>query len=159
MVTLLFILLSGCAAQETFETISDVISSEGSAQMLRMSLSLPQDAAAPTVESDDARLYQCGTYSICIETLSGGDIEKTIEQITGYASDELTVMQTQRDGFDCYEFVWVSAGENGDQVGRALVLDDGNYHYAVSTLTDADHAQEHKNAWDAMFQSASLDAY
>lgn len=156
---LLAILLSGCGAQETFETISDVIPQEINAQTHCMILSLPQEAAAPTVESEDARLYQCGTYSICVETFPGGDMEKTVEQITGYASDDLTVMQTRREGFDCYEFVWVSAGENGDQVGRALVLDDGNYHYVVSTLADADHAQEHKNAWDAMFQSASLEEY
>lgn len=157
---LLFVsLLTACASAETFETISDTLDEVAVAPAHKLVLTLPQEAAVPTVESGDSRLYQCGGYTISIETLPSGDINATVETLSGYRADALTLMQTKRDGYSCWEFAWASAGEMGDQVGRALVLDDGAYHYSVCVLGDATTASQEKLRWEELFQSASLESY
>ena len=65
-------------------------------------------------------------------------------------------MQTQRDGVDRYEFVWVSAGEKGERLGRAVILDDGNYHYCMSVLRDADSTEKTQIVWRDVFASFTL---
>ena len=88
--------------------------------------------------------------------MESGDLEATVKAVSGFDMDSLTVIQTMRDGRDCYEFVWACAGEDGQQVGRATILDDGNYHYVLSVMGDADHAWENYPVWLSMFQSFSL---
>ena len=153
---LLALCLTGCGAEETFETIADEMVQSVSAQMQNILIQLPGEAASPTVESGASRLYQCSDYEISIQTLAGGDLSETIRSLTGYEKDSLTVMQTQRDGYACYEFVWASVGEWGDQVGRGMILDDGSYHYCVSILGAAESAEENKVFWDEMFSSVTL---
>lgn len=155
-VALIALLLCGCGSEETLETVADEILQPVSAQMHQIYLELPSAAASPTVESGADRLYQCDTYDIWIQTLTGGDLEATVRTVSGYAQDNLTVIHTVRNGWDCYEFVWASAGEGGDQVGRAMILDDGSYHYCVSVLGDADSAVENQVYWEEMFRSFAL---
>lgn len=154
---LIFVLLmGGCGAQETFETIADEIEPGQISPMRFVMLSLPNEASSPTVESDAGRIYQCGEYDICVETLSAGDLNETVAALSGYDREKLTIMQTERDGTACYEFVWASAGDTGDRIGRAMILDDGNYHYCVSIFGNADTARKNAATWDAIFQSVSL---
>ncbi len=150
------LLLTGCATSETFETIADDPVQPVFAIMREISVKLPDEAASPAVESGASRLYQCQDYDISVQILEGGDLSRTIQTLSGYDKDSLTVMQTERDGFDCYEFVWASVGETGDLVGRAMVLDDGSYHYCVALLGEADHAQDNQVFWDEMFDSVTL---
>lgn len=156
VIALLALLLTGCAAEETFETIADDPAQQVLAEMRQISVQLPSEAASPTVESGSDRLYQCSDYEISVQTLEGGDLSATIKTLSGYEKDSLTVMQTQRDGYDCYEFVWASVGELGDRVGRGLILDDGSYHYCVAILGDADSAEANEVYWDEMFRSVTL---
>lgn len=150
------LLLSGCAAEETFETISDHIVQPVLAEMRQISVVLPAEAASPTVESDSGRIYLCQDYEISIQTLESGDLRSTVSVLSGYDMEALTVMATQKGDVDCYRFVWASAGENGDRVGQAMILDDGSYHYCLSVLGDADTAQQNQLSWEEMFGSFSL---
>ncbi len=156
LLLLLSAALCGCGGEETFETVADDMLQSVSSIRREITVSLPGEAASPTVESGDSRLYQCGDYDVCVQTLEGGDLSRTIQYLTGYKKDDLTVMQTQRDGNPCYEFVWASVGETGDLVGRGLILDDGSYHYCVSLLGDAHSAQKHEGYWEEMFASVTL---
>lgn len=150
------LLLCACGSEETMETISDEILQPVSAQMRQIYLELPGEAASPAVESGADRLYQCDTYDIRVQTLEGGDLDRTIRTLSGYGRDSLTVMETLRDGWNCYEFVWASAGESGDLVGQAMVLSDGCYHYCVSVLGDAACSRENQVCWQELFGSFSL---
>lgn len=149
-------MLSGCAAQDTMETISDVQAAPAMAQMREISLVLPEEAASPTVESDSERLYLCEDYEITVQILDGGNLDETVKTLSGYDRDVLTVLTTRKDNLDRHEFVWACAGEEGELVGRAMVLDDGSYHYCVAILGDAQQAMENKVLWDDMFQSFTL---
>ena len=128
-------LLCGCTSEETLETISDDIVQPVMAQPGEISVRLPDNA---------------------VETVSGGDLSATIQRISGYTPDNLTVMETAQDGAKRYDFVWASAGENGDQLGRAVILDDGNYHYCLSVLRDADTTEKSQIVWRDVFDSFKL---
>lgn len=152
----LLLLLSGCGAAETMETVSDEMAAPVMAQPKQIYVELPGEAASPAVESDSGRLYLCGDYEISVQILDGGDLESTVRTLTGYEKDTLTVMETMRNELNCYEFVWYSAGETGDRVGQATILDDGSFHYCLSVLGDAEKAPGHQVFWDQMFQSFRL---
>ena len=107
----------------------------------------------PVMESDNGRIYLCSDYEIYIQTLDGGDLSATVEAMSGFSADALTVMETTRDGMDRYEFVWASAGEGGDRLGRGVILDDGSYHYTMAVLRSADTEADRQISWDAVFSS------
>lgn len=153
---LLAFLLCGCAAEETFETISDEIVAPVMAQPRQITVRLPDNAVAPVLESDSEQVYMSEDYEIVIETLSSGDLNATIQTLSGYGKDQLTVMETQQDSVTRYDFVWVSAGEAGDRLGRAVILDDGSYHYCMSVLRDAETVEKSQIVWSDVFQSFAL---
>lgn len=150
------LLLCGCMAEETYETIADEMVQSVMAQPKQISVRLPDDAVAPVLESDSEQIYMAQDYEIILQTLSSGDLQATIQTISGYPKDQLTVMETQQGSVERYEFVWVSAGENGDRLGRAVILDDGDYHYCMSVLRDAATTETTQIVWRDVFQSFAL---
>lgn len=156
VILMMLLMLTGCAGESTYETVNDELELLPTPEMQQTVVELPPEAASPTIESGSERLYMCGNYDIRVQTMESGDLEATVKAVSGFDMDSLTVIQTMRDGRDCYEFVWACAGEDGQQVGRATILDDGNYHYVLSVMGDADHAWENYPVWLSMFQSFSL---
>lgn len=157
IVPLLCILLTGCGAQETFETVADELVVSAMAQPGQISVELPDDAVAPVLESGSEQVWMCDDYEIIIQTVSAGDLNETIQTISGYPKEALTVMETQNQNVTRYDFVWASAGEMGEYLGRAVVLDDGNYHYCMSVLRDAAATEDSQIVWNEVFQSFRLD--
>lgn len=153
---ILSVLLCGCAAEETLETVADDMVQPVMAQPAQVTVRLPDNAVAPVLESDSEQVYLSEDYEIVIETVSGGDLSATIQKVSGYTPDNLTVMETEQDGAKRYDFVWASAGENGDMLGRAVILDDGNYHYCLSVLWDADTTETSQIVWRDVFDSFQL---
>ena len=150
------LLLCGCTSRETFETISDEIVAPVMAQPREISVRLPDNAVAPVLDSEGRQIYISEQYEIAIETLSSGDLNATVQTLSGYDKDKLTVMETQWEDVTRYEFVWVSTGERGDRLGRAVILDDGQYHYCLSVLRDAATAESCQVVWSDVFNSFTL---
>lgn len=153
IVMVLMTLLTGCGAAQTFETVDDVYSPQEAPEPKQVSLTLPEDAAAQTMESDQGTLYFCDGYEIMVETLSGGDINSTLKNLTGFSRDALTVMETSVSDVTRYECVWTAAGEAGDQVGRAVILDDGSYHYCLSVMAHSNDAGSLQESWQELLMS------
>ncbi len=153
---ILALFLCGCGAQATFETIADEQLSPVMARPREISVHLPEDAAIPTLESDAQQLYICQDYEIMIEILSAGDLNATVQTISGYEKENLTIVETQQQELTRYEFVWASAGETGDRLGRAVILDDGDYHYCMSVLRDAESTGTSQVVWSDVFSSFAL---
>ena len=65
-------------------------------------------------------------------------------------------METGTEDLRRYEFVWTSMGEDGQRLGRAVVLDDGNYHYTMTVLRDADTTENTQIVWSDVFRSFNL---
>ena len=154
LLILMTILLCGCTTQETFETIADEPVRTVMAQPREISVRLPDNAVAPVLEGETEQVYMSEDYEIVIETLSAGDLDATIRNICGYGRDQLTIMETQWDDVTRYEFVWAAAGEKGDRLGRAVVLDDGQFHYCMSVLRDAETVTQ--VVWRDVFATFTL---
>lgn len=155
VVALLF--LTGCRMTETFETIGNPFSEQPVLQRQEIVLQLPGEAAVPVSKTENGdRLYVCDTYAIAVQTLLAGNLDASIRSICGYSADEVTVVQTEQQDATRYAWVWTSAGEGGDEVGRGAILDDGNYHYALSVTASAQAAGELKEAWQALFESFGI---
>ena len=150
---LLAALLTGCTAEETLETVNDEWIVPAMAQPREISVRLPDSALAPVLEQDGRRLYMGQNYEIMVETMTSGNLDATIRTLSGYEKDQLTVLETGQEDVKRYEFVWTTAGEKGDRLGRAVVLDDGDYHYCMSVLRDAGDTLV---VWKDVFRSFSL---
>lgn len=149
-------LLCGCGQVQTMETVDDTLVEPVMAEPREVYVELPGEAAVPAMESDSSRFYLCQDYEIAIETRQSGDLASTIRTLTGYEPEELTVMERELDGVKRYDFVWASAGEMGERLGRAVILDDGNYHYSMSVLRDADTTETLQVVWHQVFSSFTL---
>ena len=149
----LAIVLCGCRAEETLETVNDEWIVPVMAQPREISVRLPDNALAPVLEQDGRRLYMGQDYEIMLETLASGDLNATIRALSGYEKEQLTVFETRQEDTDRYDFVWTTAGEKGDRLGRAVILDDGDYHYCMSVLRDAGDTLV---VWKDVFRSFSL---
>lgn len=156
LLVLLAVFLVGCGAQETIETVDDIIPVEPVASPQQFFVSLPDEAAAPTFQDDSQELYVCRDYTITKQIIPGGDIEKTVKTITGMTTEDLQVIKTIHETYDRYDFVWTAAGEEGLHLGRACILDDGNFHYAVSTMAQEETAGELRQTLQDLFDSCKL---
>lgn len=152
---LLFVLLlSGCRAEPTFETLQDVYAGQNISVPREVLLDLPEDISV--IQSENGKLYLCDGYDITVETFASGDLHQTIQTLTGFAPDSLTLLQTSVTDARRYECVWSAAGEGGDMVGRAVVLDDGSYHYCVTIMASSDRAGELSDNWQTLLDSFCL---
>ena len=152
-----FLLLSGCAAQPVFETVSDQLDIPAVAPVRQLQVSLPKEATTPTLQSEESgKLYLCDGYTLSIQTMEAGDLDATMRSLTGFAREQLTVMETLKHGIKRYDCVWSAAGEGGDQVARAVILDDGNYHYAVTVMADFASAGDLADTWKSILDIVSL---
>lgn len=156
MMLILPLLLAGCAAQETLETVADPVVEIMAPKPAQISVRLPDGAVAPVLDSDAEQVYSAEDYEIMIETLSAGDLDATIQKLSGYDRENLTVMETQQGDASRYEFVWTSIGEHGSRLGRGVILDDGNYHYCLSVLRDSQTKRNTQIVWSDVFESFSL---
>ncbi len=153
----LILLLAGCGAEKTMETVNDENLQPVLAPQWQMIVDIPVDASVSVLQdSQQGKIYLCDGYTATVQTLSAGDLENTVRTLTGFGQEELTLMKTRTDGFTRYEWVWAAAGEGEDQVGRACVLDDGNYHYALTVMAGESQAGQLQKTWQELFDSFYL---
>ena len=150
------ILLTGCAPEETLETVADEWDVSAMAQPKQITVELPGEDLSSALENEAGRIYLSDDYEITVETLAAGDLDATLRTVSGHSRDELTVMETRTDGLRRYDFVWATAGEKGEQLGRGVILDDGSYHYVLTVLRDADPEKTSQIVWSEVFQSFAL---
>ena len=151
-VVALMILLVGCASQDTMETVSDeaVIAM---ATVRNIRVELPEETVMPVMETDTGEIYICRDFEVSLQTLPGGDLDRTVETLTGFGVEDVTVMQTG----DRYDLIWSCAGELGTEVGRARILSDGGYHYCLTAQASEENAEECRAMLSGMFESFGLE--
>lgn len=148
-------LLTACGGQKDMETVQDVYTPQTETPMA-VSLTLPKDATVQTMSSASGKLYLCDGFTVTVQTLPGGDLTKTVADTTGYDLDRLTCIETEKDSITCYRLSWATVGEGGDQAARTLILDDGNFHYAITVMAPAEKAGALQNTWQEIFTSVGL---
>ncbi len=156
-IILLAALLCGCAAPEYFETMLDVYEIPQLSQPRQVLLTVPEEAAAEVISDEyPGVLYFCDGYTILVQTLAAGDLDATVRTVTGYSREQLQLISRKDSDCQRYECTWVSAAESGDQVGRAVILDDGSYHYTLSVMADAENAGALSGLWQELAASFTL---
>ena len=150
------LLLAGCGQVEAAETVADVWEEPVAVAAPReVRLELPGEAVACAMESDTGRLYFGDGYEVMVQTLTGGDLDSTIWELTGFDREDITLIQTRAEAPQRWEFAWAAAGEQGQRVGRGLILDDGTYHYCLTVLQDAGD-EDCQIIWSEVFNSFEL---
>lgn len=154
--TIFCLLLCGCSSEASFETLGPVVHvGQTSLPVREILLELPQDAAVLTASGPDS-IYSCGDFDLSLQVLPAGDSSGTIRTVSGFDPEQLTVLESNQGGTDRYDWSWTAAGESGDVICRAAVLDDGNYHYALCVRADADLAGNLTEQWNRLFRSFGL---
>lgn len=152
------LLLTGCAAAETFETVGDELLQPVMAEVGQISLAVPEGAYVQTmVTGDDDKLYFCDGYTVAVQVLPRGDFNQTCAELCGFQKASLNILETSAGGQKRYDWIWTAAGEGGDTLGRAAVIDDGKYHYCVSLQADAAMAGELESQWSKLLGSFCVD--
>lgn len=144
--------LCGCAAADTFETVADEYA-QPVIEQKTVTVAVEADTA---LQGETGTLYLCDGYEVSVEILSAGDLNGTLQSICGFGVDELTVIQTTAAGASRYEWVWTAAGESGDVVCHAVVLDDGAYHYCLTASAPVEMVYSLKPVWEALFSSFAI---
>lgn len=157
VIPILALLLAGCGGEKNLETVSDTLSDPATAVEQRVLLQLPEELSSPVLQSEQTgTLYVCDDYSVTVQTVAAGDLNATIRNASGMDREALQIMQTEEQGVKRYRWVWATGGENGVQVGRGCILDDGHYHYVLTALADENAAGRVQDAWKELFSSFRL---
>ena len=156
LVVILCLLMTGCAAAPVFEEVADVFDRNQLLEPRATRVSLPEEAAVQTVSGDNGTLYLCDGYEVTRQVLKGGNLDGTLRELTGYSEERLTVLATDMSEAKRYSCVWTSAGESGDAVGRAVILDDGCYHYCLTVMAPAETAGRMQVIWNQILSSYSF---
>ncbi len=148
------LLLAGCSKKATLETIGDIPDAPASTTMQQVLVDLPPELSTPTLQDETTgKLHLCDDYTVLVQTLEAGDLKRTVQTATGMDMENLQMIQTKQGNAKRYQFVWASNGENGIQVGRGCVLDDGAYHYVLTAMADESKAGKVQPAWQEIFAS------
>lgn len=152
----LILLLCGCS-QTDYETIADEYTPLAPGEKAQMVLRFSGDTEASAMESGEQEsIYFCDGFTLTKQTLESGDLDKTLRAVTGYSREKIRLIQQNQENYRRYDFVWSCAGEGGDQICRGSILDDGNYHYVVTTMAPEGKAGELQQTWNELFSSFTL---
>ena len=150
------VMLAGCAAETTMETMADEqVLSES--VMKEITMELPGEPVLPVMRTDTGEIYICEDFEVSVETLPGGDLQRTVQMLTGFGMEDVTVMETTAGERTRYDLAWSAMGETGPEVGRAAVLCDGAYHYCLTVMTAEENAASCREMFNGLFESFTLE--
>ena len=150
-------LLAGSQQPKDLETLSDSILQPELPQSKEIFLQLPEDAAKAVLEAaGTGTLYLCDGYSVAVQTLPAGNLDATLREVTGYGREKIQLWEKKEGNISRFVCVWTAAGEGGDQMGKTTILDDGNYHYVLSIMSDAENAGELAETWQQIMDSFNI---
>ncbi len=150
---LLLVLLCGCGASPTFETLGDV-QHEMPITQQKACVQIPENAEV--FAQGETTGWVLERYSVQLQTFEDGDLDEIMQTLCGFPAEELTVMASCTDGVQRYDWVWTAMSEEGETVCRAAILDDGKYRYCLIAEGTAEYAKEFHAQWNAIFSSFSL---
>ncbi len=149
--------LCGCSGPE-YETMADEYTPLPAQEKANVVIALAQEVETAAFGGDDSRsLTFCDGYTVCQETFDAGDLNKTLQTVTGYSRDQLTLLKQMQSGAVRYDFVFTCAGEGGSQICRGSILDDGNYHYVLTAMASEALSGALQGSWESLFSSYRIE--
>lgn len=145
-------LLLGCAARPAWETVEDAMDAPVFAPEPKK---VCIEGDVPVLEQAEDYLCLSDGLEIRVETKPSGDLQGTLHSLTG--TENLDPIATRQGELTRYDCAWACAGEDGEQLGRTAILDDGAYHYCISVLWDEDQTKAVQSSVDQVFSALSLE--
>lgn len=157
-ILMVMLALCGCSDEElpVLETVGpEACEPASKPEPGQIGVMIPEQAVAQTMtDGGSGQLYTWDGNVLQLQTVDSGDIRRTVTELTGFSYDDLTVMQYAKGDLMYYQTVWSTAGEDGMMLGRALIADDGNYHYCISLLSPEE--ADVQNLYDQMCATFSV---
>lgn len=156
--------LSGCTAQNTWETVKDVLPEEAVSVMedaYRVWLDVPDDALLALASDDGTQMvYEQteGEYEITVQTFLSSEPESVMRRLTGFEPEQVQTLQTRRFGLPEYQFAWFTTGADGGWLCRADLLQDDVYCYAVTFSVREGIGAKYAETAQQVFQSIAMNA-
>lgn len=148
IILLICVLLSGCSAAPTYETLGGDIH-QAAVTLKEAVVAVPEGAKEMACE--DGTYWICDSYDLQVQTLPGDDLAATVSALSGLTVEHLTVMTSGNGEMKRYEWVWTAMSEAGQMQCRALVLDDGAYHYCLTAIGPAEQGESLNSQWNDIF--------
>lgn len=150
------LVLSGCTAEPTFETIGNVWENSHAEELpASIEFGLPDDIVMEVMESDDnCRSYQIGDWMLWTEICNGGDIAATMKMLTGMEDAEM--ISHPSGMYSCHETAWAVTEEEGEYVMRAAVIPKGAYHYCLSMKAPVEDARQMGEVFSQILENVYL---
>lgn len=152
----LIFLLAGCGSVETFETLGNVEHERSESEEMAQIRLLLAENATEILENGENILYLYKTYTVMTCILPAGDLHATVQELSGYGRDMLSLVESGSTSLRRYDWVWTAASDEGDLVCRACVLDDSQYHYCLCVMAPAEQTGELSETWNGLFSSFTL---
>lgn len=157
LISVLLVFLTACGAPESFETVTDQLEVLPPALKLQPVVDLPGEEIRAVFGQEDLQMYFCEDYTLSIETRLSGDLQQTLLDTTGFSPEQLQLLETGYNGVKRYTGVWSGTGEQGDEINRVCILDDGSYHYILIATAPAGSAGAlSAGQWQQVFGSFRL---
>lgn len=156
LVLMVLFLLTACS-EPVYETLGNVVHVGGNpAQPRQVLLSFPEDASLLTMSGEE-RLYLCDGYTMTLQNCDAGDLGATVLWLTGKKLTDITMLETVCGDHKRKDFVWITNTEEGQQVCRGAILDDGVFHYCLTVMAPGEDAVDLRQTWNALFSSFCLE--
>lgn len=160
------LLLSGCAGERVWETVSDTpgdlvetVASAMGEEPYEIIFAVPDDAVLETFsQTETYTAYEAadGAYQIESLVLDTPDIDTVISTLTGLVPETVETIKTKRFSMPEYRFVWYALTEEGGRLCRASVLTDTEYSYALVFSAREDAGARSRACRDGVLSSFGL---
>lgn len=153
------LLLCGCSTPvwETVDDLQPETAVSRQVQLFELQLQLPEQVQL--LAADDAgSLWATADSELEIEqrVFLTTDPDSAIRAISGFTKEQLTVLQTTRQGLPEYQFAWVSQTDRGARLYRADLILDGFTCYAVVCSSLEDSGEQYAFQARQVFSSLHL---
>ncbi len=132
----ILITVTGCGGESVDQTQEHCCGQQQGVSAPQYDISLPTPANAPEIETfsgEHCRIFaqEDGDYYITVQTLQAESLDALLLEIAGKSRESMTVMTTWQGNVPRHDLNWISAGERGLEINRAVILDDGSHYYTV----------------------------
>ena len=151
----MLLLLCGCSAKEA--AVVEYVTDTWAAPAYTLVFSAPQEFSQQTFAEGEVYQSQDGAVLLVSEVMPGADLEQAVQAVSGFSWDELEHVCIEREEWtECY-LSWACVTEQGVQLSRCTLMDDGKCCYALTMTQPADQVSDNRQLEEDIFSTVSLE--
>lgn len=152
--------LWGCSsgAAVTWETVTDSAEAAHS-EPARFTMVLPTPGDGVWLDElseGPLRICSGAHWMLAVEALEASSLDELLLELTGKTQDQLTIITSHDQGFPRYDLTWACGGEDGLELRRCAILDDGQHYYVATAFLNSDSPEALHRIVEACFSDILL---